>query len=155
MTALSGPPAALDRALTEAVTAAHANAQAQDDDTEQRLVDALGRLDRSDPHQLHRLLTATVRPTLEARHPDGVTGDDLAILLGEVGRSDPTALAVVLTGAFGVVVEAGEVPGLQVAPAEVTQAAVVLLAHLVPTARDLRRVLDAAWLEIARADHQD
>ncbi|MFN8082121.1 MAG: hypothetical protein U0Q19_21380 [Kineosporiaceae bacterium] len=151
MTALSGPPAALDRVLTEAVTAVHADDEAADE----RLADALGRLDRADPHHLHRLLTATVRPALEARHPDGVTGDDLEILLREVGHADPTALAVVLTGAFGVVVEAGEVPELQLAPSEITRAAVVLLAHLVPTARDLRRVLDAAWSEIARADHQD
>lgn len=159
MVTLTGPAAALDRALVEAVGAA----RAQDDE---RLGRALEQLHRADPTHLRRVLTAAVRPALEARHPDGVTGDDLMIVLRTVDGADPTALAVVLTGAFGVGLTAGELNSASegedddaapqlVSAAEIDRAAVLLLAHLTATTRDLRRLLDAAWAEIARADHQD
>jgi len=148
--ALRGPAAAVDRAVAEAVSAARGS----DGD---RLAAGLDVLARADPGHVRRLLTAAVRPALEARHPDGITGDDLLIVLREIDPSDPTALAVVLTGAFGVGPDAAEAAaaGLSVPPGRIDRAAVLLLAHLTPGTQELRRLLDAAWAEIARADHED
>ena len=94
--------------------------------------------------------------------PDGVDGDDLADLLEQVVTAyareldvDPLALAVVLTGAFGIALGDPDSPAPQVVPGSVVRHAVLLLAHLEPDRHRVRALLDAAWLEIARADHQD
>jgi hypothetical protein len=153
--ALTGAAAVLDRALIDAVAAAAEHGHA-------RLDGALDRLGVADPHHVQRVLAAAVRPALELRHPDGVDGDDLAVLLEQLTAAyrqdlevDPLALAVVLTGAFGIALGDPDQPAPQVAPSVVVRHAVLVLAHLVPDRRRLRALVDLAWVEIARADHQD
>jgi hypothetical protein len=68
---------------------------------------------------------------------------------------EPVAFAVVLTGAFGIALGDPDQPAPQVAPSVVVRHAVLVLAHLVPDRRRLRALVDLAWVEIARADHQD
>ncbi len=152
---LTGAAATLDRALSDAVAAAGERPAS-------RLDGALDRLSGADPHHVQRLLAAAVRPALERHHPDGVDGDDLADLLEQVVTAyareldvDPLALAVVLTGAFGIALGDPDSPAPQVVPGSVVRHAVLLLAHLEPDRHRVRALLDAAWLEIARADHQD
>jgi hypothetical protein len=152
---LTGPLLALSRAVADAVAAADRADGPGFDEAVGRLVTAY------DPAHVRRLLGGAVRPLLEDAHPDGVDGDDLAAVLDGCARAtapwwprvEPVALAVVLTGAFGVMVGTREELPVRLDDADVARHAVLLLDHLLRgSGGSVRRVLEAAFAEIARED---
>jgi hypothetical protein len=120
------------------------------------------RLATLDAEQVRLVLSGVLRPLLEDLHPDGLTGDDLRAAVegclrrvaGWAPAADPQVLVVVLAGAFGVHPDDEARP--EAAAAEAARHACLLVADLLAASGTrLRPYLDAAFVEIARAQTQD
>lgn len=151
------PPTA--RAIATIIDAAVTAALSADAEA---LALATARLSTQDVEQVQRVLSAVLRPLLEDLHPDGLTGDDLRTaalhcvrqVSGWLRDVDPQVFVGVLAGAFGVHPQDDDPPGA-LAP-EVARHACLLVADLLSSSEGrLRPYLDAAFVEIARAETQD
>lgn len=160
------PLPAAAQAIATAVTAAVRAAQAQDAEA---LTESGDRAARQDPEAVRLVLGSVVRALVEQAHPDGIGADDLGDLLQKCLRTaapwwpvQPETLVAVLAGALGVHPDTDAVgPGIDVddqerpprpTPTDVTCAAALLAAELLPTGGVVTPFVDAAFAEIARAE---
>ena len=172
---LGGPALAIGTVVTRAVDAAAARDR-------EGYETASVELAALPAEQTGLLLAALVRALLEAGHPDGLDGDDIqAVLDGCVrgaaawlpaGRVRPRTVVAVLASALGIheaglnYEESAKPPGADEwpwedealakppSPAEFAWHAPLIVADLLG-GRPLRRHLDAAFTEIARAESMD
>ena len=108
------------------------------------------------------VLGSTVRLLLEARHPDGLDGDDIRqVLTDTVTRAgqwrsdvDPHAVLVLLAGALGIHDQDEQTPPM--AAVESARHAVLLLDHLISGGRrPVGDYLTAVFTEIERTETLD
>lgn len=155
------PPGARATAVAIAVAVADTVHAAGSGDAE-ALGLAFSRLATLDAEQVRLVLSGVLRPLLEDLHPDGLTGNDLRAAVegclhrvaGWAPAVDPQVLVVVLAGAFGVHPDDEVRP--EVSAVEVSRHACLLVADLLAASGTrLRPYLDAAFVEIARAQTQE
>ncbi|WP_432987375.1 hypothetical protein [Dactylosporangium sp. CA-233914] len=147
------PPAA--RAIAVAAVEAVEAARARDAEAYDAAVDRLAALD---PEQAGRVLGAVVRSLLEARHPDGLDGDDIRAALEHAVRSagtwrdvDPQVMVVLLIGALGIHETDEDAP---VSPRALAAHAPLLIDDLLQH-RSFAKLLERAFTEIERAELHD